>query len=314
MYSIIITTHTIRKVPKGELIMSLQQPGVRTNNESMQLEAHGTNEFPCAAYEINTANKQNYIVELHWHEELEIIYCAKGTLNLRIPSKTYVIEQGDIAVLNANVMHYIICSDDAILQSFVFNSKLITGTYTSSFAKKYITPLVNCKSFDCVIYHNENIDLFREAFYSIKNESFAYEFIVRDHLSQILLNLYTKFEPKFDSIPSPLNTNTQRIRTMISFIKTNYASSLDVQQISDTVNISKRECLRCFKKTLQISPMQYLIRYRIIKSAELLVNNPTKNIDQIGYECGFESPSYYTQLFKRYYNCTPTEFRNTQRK
>lgn len=294
--------------------MSLQRLGVRTNNESMQLEAHGINEFPCAAYEINTANNQNYIVDLHWHEEFEIIYCAKGTLNLRIPSKTYVIEQNDIAILNTNVMHYIICSNDAILQSFVFNSKLITGTSNSSFAKKYIVPLMNCKTFDCYIYHEKNIDLFREAFYSIKDESFAYEFIVRDNLSQILLDLYTQFENKFDSIPSTLNTNTQRIRTMISFIKTNYASPLDVRQISDTVNISQRECLRCFKKTLQISPIQYLIRYRIIKSAELLVDNPTKNIDQIGYECGFETPSYYTQLFKRYYNCTPTEFRNNQRK
>lgn len=295
--------------------MSLQRSGVRTNNESMQLEAHGTNEFPCAAYEINTANNQNHIVDLHWHEEFEIIYCAKGTLNLRIPSKTYVIEQDNIiAILNTNVMHYIICSNDAILQSFVFNSKLITGTSNSSFAKKYVVPLMNCKTFDCYIYNGKYVELFKEAFYSIKDESFAYEFIVRDNLSQILLDLYTQFENKFDSIPSTLNTNTQRIRTMISFIKTNYASPLDVRQISDTVNISQRECLRCFKKTLQISPIQYLIRYRIIKNAELLVDNPTKNIDQIGYECGFETPSYYTQLFKRYYNCTPTEFRNNQRK
>ncbi|WP_317414422.1 AraC family transcriptional regulator [Holdemanella porci] len=273
-----------------------------------------TNEFPCAAYEINTANNQNHIVDLHWHEEFEIIYCAKGTLNLRILSKTYVIEQDDITILNTNVMHYIICSNDAILQSFVFNSKLITGTSNSSFAKKYIVPLMNCKTFDCYIYHGKYVELFKEAFYSIKDESFDYEFIVRDNLSQILLDLYTQFENKFDSIPSTLNTNTQRIRTMISFIKTNYASPLDVRQISDTVNISQRECLRCFKKTLQISPIQYLIRYRIIKSAELLVDNPTKNIDQIGYECGFETPSYYTQLFKRYYNCTPTEFRNSQKK
>lgn len=296
--------------------MSLQRLGVRTNNESMQLEAHGTNEFPCAAYEINTTNNQDYVVELHWHEESEIIYCAKGTLNLRIPSKTYVIEQGNIAILNSNVMHYIICRNDAILQSFVFNTKLITGTSTSSFAKKYITPLANCKSFDCYIYHDKYGDLFKEAFYSIKEESFAYEFIVRNNIGQILLDLYKQFEDKFDSnaMPSTSDINTQRMRIMISFIKANYASSLDVRQISDTVNISKRECLRCFKKTLQISPMQYLIRYRIIKSAELLVNNPTKNIDQIGYECGFESPSYYTQLFKRYYNCTPTEFRNNHKK
>lgn len=174
--------------------MSLQRSGLRTNNESMQLEAHGTNEFPCAAYEINTANNQNHIVDLHWHEEFEIIYCAKGTLNLRIPSKTYVIEQDAIAILNTNVMHYIICSNDAILQSFVFNSKLITGTSNSSFAKKYIVPLMNCKTFDCYIYHDKYVELFKDAFYSIKDESFAYEFIVRDNLSQILLDLYTQFE------------------------------------------------------------------------------------------------------------------------
>lgn len=296
--------------------MSLQRNGVRTDKNAQQLDAHGTYEFPCAAYEIDVNRRQNNIVDLHWHEELEIIYCARGDLNLRIPSKTFKLEQGEIAILNSNVMHYIICSDNTVLQSFVFNPALVCGTLDSSLAKKYILPLIECKSFHCFIYHRKNIHLFKEAFFAIKREPFAYEFIVQKNLCQILLDLYKRFENEIgqDIVYPSKNTDSKRIRTMISYIQENYANPIDVQSICDTVGISKRECLRCFKKTLQISPMQYLMKYRIMKSAELLLDDPLTSIVQVGYACGFESPSYYSQLFKRYYHCTPKEYRTNRLK
>lgn len=295
--------------------MSIQKSGVRTDKNSQQLDAHGTYEFPCAGYELDISKRDNNVVDLHWHDELEIIYCAQGYFNLQIPSKSFKVEQGEIAILNSNIMHYIVCSENTILQSFVFSPSFTTGTYESSLFKKYIHPLILCKTFDCFIYHRKNIHLFKEAFFAIKREPFAYEFIVQKNLCQILLDLYKQFENEIgqDTIYPSQNTDNQRIRVMISYIQRNYANPINIQNICDVARISKRECLRCFKKTLQISPIQYLIRYRIIKSAELL-NDSALSIVQIAYACGFESPSYYSQLFKRYYHCTPKEYQQSHSK
>ena len=71
--------------------MTIQRSGVHTNKNSQQLDAHGTYEFPCAGYELDILKRDNNIVDLHWHDELEIIYCAQGYLTLQIPSKSFKV-------------------------------------------------------------------------------------------------------------------------------------------------------------------------------------------------------------------------------
>jgi len=68
------------------------------------------------------------------------------------------------------------------------------------------------------------------------------------------------------------------------------------------------ECLRCFKKTIGISPMQYLLKHRITVAARLLVESHL-NITEIGDLSGFENPSHFARTFKHVMSCTPSEYR-----
>ena len=65
----------------------------------------------------------------------------------------------------------------------------------------------------------------------------------------------------------------------------------------------------CFQKTLQISPVQYLLKYRIMQGAEMLLADSTSSVSEVATYCGFDSPSNFTKMFKRFYNCTPREYR-----
>ena len=86
-----------------------------------------------------------------------------------------------------------------------------------------------------------------------------------------------------------------------------YESTLS--NIAEIVNISERETLRCFKKITGESPIQYLLKYRLIRSASVLTEYPDKNISIVAEECGFDSPVYYTKKFKEFYLCSPREYR-----
>lgn len=83
-----------------------------------------------------------------------------------------------------------------------------------------------------------------------------------------------------------------------------------MSDISSSAGISERECLRCFQKTIQLSPIQYLLKYRIMQGAEMLLKNPADSISETAVFCGFDSPSNFAKTFKRFYNCTPREYRN----
>ena len=95
----------------------------------------------------------------------------------------------------------------------------------------------------------------------------------------------------------------------LSFIEQHYPENITLSNIAEIVNISERENLRCFKKITGESPIQYLLKYRLIRSASVLTEYPDKNISIVAEECGFDSPAYYTKKFKEFYLCSPREYR-----
>jgi len=49
-----------------------------------------------------------------------------------------------------------------------------------------------------------------------------------------------------------------------------------------------------------------------MRGAELLLKNPADSISEIAASCGFDSSSNFSKVFKRFYNCTPREYRNSK--
>lgn len=50
------------------------------------------------------------------------------------------------------------------------------------------------------------------------------------------------------------------------------------------------------------------MEYRILKASELLVKN-SDSISNIALDVGFNGMSYFGKVFKKYKNCTPSEYR-----
>lgn len=218
-----------------------------------------------------------------------------------------------MVAINSNILHYASAVGECRLRSLVFSPVLITGNDNSVYAKKYIQPLVSCNSFSGLFIDMEIEDVavwFNDAFEALSHDSRGFEFTVRENLSRICFYLYEQFEQQFSDKEQPLNQDNLRIRKMLEFIQKNFANNLSLADISNSADISERECMRCFQKTIQISPVQYLLKYRIMQGAEMLLSDQIKSISEIATYCGFDSPSNFTKHFRRFYNCTPREYRH----
>jgi AraC-like DNA-binding protein len=90
------------------------------------------------------------------------------------------------------------------------------------------------------------------------------------------------------------------------FIDSNYASNIDIDNISDEAFFSKFHFIRLFKKIYGRTPHQYLTFVRIEKAMLLLQeDNP---VSEVCYSVGFESISSFSGLFKRIVGITPSAF------
>lgn len=96
---------------------------------------------------------------------------------------------------------------------------------------------------------------------------------------------------------------------MLGCIHENFADNLSLRDVAGAAGISERECLRCFERTIRLSPFQYLLKYRVMRGAETLLTDPASSVSEAASRCGFDSPSNFARIFKRFYHCTPREYR-----
>lgn len=292
--------------------MGLQKCGVNVNRAFKELKAHGSIEFPCAGYSELYTSQFDHIVPWHWHEEIEIVYVRKGTVKLQIPGRCCELKEGDCFAINGNILHYAEASLSSELQSLVFGTGLITGGQESVYAQKYIMPLINT-SFDGYWLKGEEngglIEGFVKAFEALAFDLPGFEFTVREGLSRICFFLYQQFQGEIREGGGNLNQDGIRIRKMLDYIQQHFHENIMLVDIAREAGIGERECLRCFQRTIQLSPMQYLLKYRIMQGADLLIKDPSISVSEAAVLCGFDSPSNFAKMFKRFYNSTPREYR-----
>lgn len=98
---------------------------------------------------------------------------------------------------------------------------------------------------------------------------------------------------------------------IIAFLEKNFASSnITLGQLAKMANMSARNFQRSFKKTMGISPIQYLLKKRIEKACELLANSTDLSITEISFNTGFKDSNYFSRQFKNLTGMTPQKYRS----
>ena len=82
---------------------------------------------------------------------------------------------------------------------------------------------------------------------------------------------------------------------------------LDVELLCTEIGISRANLYRKLKAITELSPME-LIRNKRLEMAAKLLKESEMNVSEIASHLGFNSHSYFSNSFKAFYGCTPTEF------
>ncbi len=84
---------------------------------------------------------------------------------------------------------------------------------------------------------------------------------------------------------------------------------LHVSDIADRIGITRSYLVKCFNHTLNISPKQYIIKFRMDKACELLKTS-SYNITEIAAAVGYNNSLTFSKAFKTYWGVSPVEWRN----
>ncbi|WP_228408184.1 MULTISPECIES: helix-turn-helix domain-containing protein [unclassified Chryseobacterium] len=81
-----------------------------------------------------------------------------------------------------------------------------------------------------------------------------------------------------------------------------------VNYLADKLSVSTRYLSDVLKQETGKTALEHIHIY-LIKEAKNLLLSSENNVSGIAYDLGFESPSYFTRLFKKFVGLTPVQYR-----
>ena len=154
------------------------------------------------------------------------------------------------------------------------------------------------------------LDLLNKIHQIEKARPYGFELIVHNDLCRIWQELSLNMECDYHNVESNTEHATKRrTKLMMTFIQRYFSEDLSLQTIASSANISKSECVRCFRKCLNCSPLEYLTECRLSNAMHLLTNSDL-SVTDISLSCGFGSTSYFSKVFKAKIGITPLYYRN----
>lgn len=280
-------------------------------------------DYPLSVLNIDFTESDPFVIHWHWHEDIELMYVLKGQAYVTCEEEQLLAEEGDIVFINQSVRHFITPTnpEGCVFRSIIVHPSFIFGFGQLEMEKKFITPITHDASLKQL--HLKSGNYFYEAFHKhiaeiilLNDEKpFGYELVSKAAILYIwkeLLSLVTKDTP----LPTQkiAAQDEQRVKQAILYIQEHYMESITLDDIADSILVSKSECCRCFKRTLNVTPFEYLMKYRIIASTKKMHKKTLESISEIAGSVGFNNTSYYNKIFKKYMNCTPTEYRSSIKK
>lgn len=220
------------------------------------------------------------------------------------------VTTGDAVFINKNVVHCVKQKGECHYNSFVFPDYFLEF-YFGCPAKTLVDNVVEDKQFQIHHFH-QNLDWCNKMLSILgelsslekdKTDLYVYEVLVR--LSALWLIMRKNIRLPSERQHSITNV---RIQTFLNYIEQHYSAPLTLEDLAASANVSKSECLRCFKESIQTSPYKYLLEYRLSKAAALLKMSD-EPIGNIADSVGVHQMSHFGKCFKAKTGCSPRKYR-----
>lgn len=253
---------------------------------------------------------------MHWHDEMEIIYVDSGEFEENVDFKDYNVHQGDIVIISPCTLHSFRQHGEerTSFRSLIFDMKIVTGNNTDACAIKYFTPFTENECTLPVIISPEqpHYEELKSCLFSLLNVYFeksgCYELSLKREFFDLFYILFTYFTKREEKSGAIKTGTTKSVKMVLDYISENYMYPITIEELAETVNLSKHYFMRFFKKYMGMTCIEYINEYRLNIAANLLLTTRMR-ITEVAVSIGITNLSYFNRIFKKKFNLTPKEYR-----
>ena len=247
---------------------------ITTDETLRETVRHGNSSYPFAYYPEDIWQFDFHRVDWHWHHELEFLFVAKGTAICLVGTNKIELHQGCGLFINSSILHRFEAQGSTFVPNIVFSPTLLAPE-SSLIYEKYISPVIN-SSIEYQIFNPHTA--WQNHVLQLLSQVLALQETDENNelcTIQLLFKIWDIMTKHIDLASSSsdlyrFNHKQARLQTMMQYIHDHYTEEITLETIAASASISKSGALHIFQSGIHISPVAYLIQYRLAQAAEQL--------------------------------------------
>lgn len=253
----------------------------------------------------NNPAKWSYPYHVH-NDAYELIYITEGNGFFMANNHSIRAASGMIFIVCPGVYHYLCCPQD---ESMVYHTTVFSETPASNDLFGFLPKkaVAFCDGTPYLPHIQSSFDLLFSAGLSENSLSgdICYPMLISLILLSKALLLSASTVIRFEGHVADLDRTMFEI---LKYITENFQEKITLQFLSDKFSISSSYLSHVFTKMYGYSPIEYLIRARVVFATEHLKKSDM-SIEQIAEKVGYTSTSHFIQQFAERIGETPADYR-----
>ncbi|HIZ80987.1 MAG TPA: helix-turn-helix transcriptional regulator [Candidatus Mediterraneibacter pullistercoris] len=223
----------------------------------------------------------------------ELLYVYEGSMNIRLSTGSYAMQAHDLIIYRA----------DTASISIESSCSYLTVIFDVNHRKTLhiLNHIFHCTSEMQQVLWKLLIESFEHSYYTGT--------LIICYLQEALLLLLQFYETISHKtlLSDSKSSQNDLLSEILTYMNTRIAEPITIEEICHEFFISRSSLQALFKTHLNTSPKNYLLNIKLQKSKELIRENQY-TISEIAYMLGFSSIHYFSRLFKKYFNTTPSSY------
>lgn len=223
-----------------------------------------------------------------------------GTMTIEYDKKTYHLSEGDIFFFYPQILYHATSKDGC---SFAFVH--FDAVHGHSCEALHFYPFDGHYTSEVLCGKQEQLIA---STYTVKNKEPFNELEIQGSTMCLLSYIMRlKQQEKSDDFSVLRKSDMARLQPVLIYVSAHLAETICINELAELINMSEKYFITFFKKTMGITPRQYIIQIKMKKALEYL-HEQKFSVKEVASLVGYPDIYSFSKAFKKIYGIAPTKF------
>lgn len=295
----------------------------------MSFDTIGFNHYPNYAFPVSVSEGLSGLKDREAANFFKIIFIKSGSCHFMLNGKEFILTGASTICLNHRDEIRFLKISEELVKILWFRPSAVNSIFTLEFMDNanrklsvtegqdmyYMMQFLPeaCPSLKILSLHTIDSTLIEHKLQLLKElltkqDTGYWPCRSRSYLFEILFCLARQEEEEVINPIQPYNEYSRLAVNVIYYLQSCYHQKITIEQLADEFHTNRTSLLTDFKKYTGQSINQYLIQLRLTMASTLL-RDTSLTIEEICDRTGFHDISYFSKVFKKKLQLTPSEYR-----